>query len=137
MKQLTVSAVAPRLIAELLTPDRAAQEEIYRRSDLDPALLDNIDSRISCEDFQRFAAIATDTSPDPHFGLEATASFFPSVLDVVSFTMLASATLMQALETLAKYSPIIDESAEITLRRDASVVWLIAKLRLGALLQKS
>ena len=127
MKHFTVSAVAPRLIAALLTPDRVERETIYREAHLDVALIDHIDSRIAYEDFQRFTAVAAGRSGDPHLGLNAIASFFPSVLDVVSFTMLASATLVQAVETLAKYGPIIDDSVEITLRRDASVMWLVAK----------
>lgn len=131
MKELTASAAAPRLIAELLTPDRVAQEQIYREAGLDTTLIDNIDCRITCSDFQQFASIAARRNSDPHFGLNAAASLFPSILDVVSFTMLASATLMQAIEALTKYSPIVDESVDVTLRREEPIVWLIAKRRLG------
>lgn len=131
LKEPTVSAVAPRLIAELLTSDRAGQEEIYLEAGLEPALIDNIDGRIACEDFQRFATIASRRSDNPHLGFNAISSFFPSVLDVVSFTILASTTLVQALEKMAKYSPIIDESVEVTLQCTDSIVWLVAKGRLG------
>ncbi|WP_413875769.1 AraC family transcriptional regulator [Albidovulum sp.] len=131
MKELTASAVAPRLIVQLLATNRAGQEEIYREAGLDPALIDNIDRRIACEDFQRFAEVAAGKSDNPHVGLNAISSFFPSVFDVVSFTMLASTTLMRALEALVKYSPLIDESVEVTLRRDETVISLVARRRLG------
>lgn len=127
----TVSAAAPRLIVGLLTQSREEQENIYREAKLDPVLLDNVDSRIAYKDFQRFAAITMDRAHDPHFGLRATASFFPSVLDVVSFAMLASATLLQALETLAQYSPLLDESIQVSVRKEASVVTLTLKGRMG------
>lgn len=131
MSTFTVSATVPRLIVELLTQDRENQEDIYREAKLDPTLIDNIDSRIAYEDFHRFTAVAMDRTYDPHFGLSAAASFFPSVLDVVSFAMLASATLLQALETLAQYSPLIDESVQISVRHEASVVTLVVKGRMG------
>lgn len=38
---------------------------------------------------------------------------------------------MQTVETLVKCAPILDESTEVSLRRDASVVWLTARNRLG------
>ena len=131
LTQFTVSAVVPRLIAELLTPSREEQEAIYRQAELDPVLIDDIDNRIAHDDFCRFATVATGRRRDPHFGLNAITSFFPSVLDVVGFTMLASGTLLEALETLVKYSPIIDESIEVTLVRDVSLVTLVVKGRVG------
>lgn len=131
MSRFTVSAAAPRLIVELLTQSREDQENIYREAKLDPALLDDIDNRVAYEDYQRFVAIAMDRTPDPHFGLSAAASVFPSILDVLSFAMLASATLLQALETLAQYSPLLDESIQVSVRKEASVVTLVLKGHMG------
>lgn len=128
MTSYTVSAAVPRLIAEILTSDRIEQESIYRRANLDPALMDDVDGRISYEDLHRFARTATTLARAPHPGLSACNSFFPRVLDIVGFTMIASASLFQ---TLAKYSSLVDESVEVSLRREATTVVLTARSRLG------
>lgn len=122
----TVAASIAQLLLDMTCqgdPDR--MKALCRAEGIDPALLADPDGRLPRADVDRLAQHLTRQASDPRLGFQALALSHPSVFQVVGFAMMGCPSLLEAMRCLARYTPILDESAQARVTREGDAYRLV------------
>jgi len=110
------------LIARTLNARGIDAAELFRRAKLPSHLLDDPNARFPLAGMQRLWALAAAASGDPCFGLEVGRAWRATTFHALGYVALASRTLREALEHVARYSRVVSSGAQIELRDSALAV---------------
>ena len=88
---------------------------LFREAGIDPDSLDEMTSRLSRPAVQALWARVAESVTDPCFGLRAGGLWHPSYMHALGYAWLSSATLIEALDRLARYSKILNKDLTINL----------------------
>lgn len=103
------------MIARALTAHGVDSDEIFRRVDLDPAVMKDPNARYPVSAMTRLWRAATVESGDPCFGLAAVEHWQPTSLHALGFAWLASSTLREAIERLVRYGRMVSNATQAAL----------------------
>jgi AraC-like DNA-binding protein len=111
----TISVKAVGKIAAAVASSGVEPEELYRAVSLDPAALADPDNRIPYAQVVEMYEQAARLTGDDAFGLHLGERISPKVFDVLSYVLLNSTTLGEALRRVVRYHPIWNDGAEYAL----------------------
>ena len=103
---------------------RAAQsynvdvDALLDQLDLDPEAIKNPNARYPDGGLNRLIELATDASGDERFGLTAGRYIAPTSLHALGFSLLASETLLAALQRLVRYFRIVSDATVFEIIKD-------------------
>ena len=97
-------------------------DALFRRAGLDPAQLHDPNGRYPQSGMQKLWALATSTTGDACFGLEVAQAWHPTTFHALGYSALASETLREALQRVARYSRVVTTGARIELREEGGEV---------------
>jgi AraC-like DNA-binding protein len=92
-------------------------QTLAARAGIDPALLDDPNSRYPIAATTRLWRLAVDVTGDPCFGLWASRFVNQTTFHALGFAVFASRTLRDAFERFARHGRLVSDVAEIQLRR--------------------
>ena len=110
------------LIHRTLSARAIDGDALFRRAGLDPAQLNDPNGRYPQSGMQKLWALATTTTGDPCFGLEVVQAWHPTTFQALGYSALASETLREALQRVARYSRVVTTGARIELREECGEV---------------
>jgi AraC-like DNA-binding protein len=87
---------------------------------LNPDAIKNPNARYPDMGLNRFIELATDASGDPCFGIHAGDYLAPTSLHALGFSLLASETLLAALQRLVRYFRIVSDATEFEIGKNKS-----------------
>lgn len=111
----TISVKAVGKIVAAASERGVAPEELYRAVALDPALLADPDNRIPYSQVVEMYEQGARLTGDDAFGLHLSERISPKIFDVLSYVLLNSATLGDAMRRVVRYHPIWNDGAEYSL----------------------
>lgn len=118
-------ATATNILWKLIKANGFDPDAIFREGGIDPALLNKPKARISCLKMNNLWEIASQKINDPCFAVHAGEHWHPSYLNALGYTWLVSTTLKEAFEKLVRYSRILSETTDISLKENRTEVTLI------------
>ena len=124
----TLSAGSLHLLLWAATHHGADYADLCRRAQLDPAQLQHPDARVPVAAVQRLWAAAIEATGKPQLSLLLGQQVNPLALGVLSYVLMHSPTLGEALRQLCRYQDIGCDASRTTLRREADRVWLEVEL---------
>jgi AraC-like DNA-binding protein len=98
--------------------------DLFRRAGLDPERLNDPNARYPQSAMQKLWALAAAVTNDACFGLEVAQAWHPTTFHALGYSALASDTLREALQRVARYSRVVTTGARIELREDGDEVVL-------------
>jgi AraC-like DNA-binding protein len=110
------------LIHRTLSARAIDGDALFRRAGLDPAQLSDPNGRYPQSGMQKLWALATAATGDPCFGLEVAQAWHPTTFHALGYSALASETLREALQRVARYSRVVTTGARIELREEGGEV---------------
>ncbi len=114
--RLTTITSWARLVWEGLASCDLDADTVFREVGLDPAALTNPSARYPVLSMARLWRVAEERSGDPCFGLRAASFWHPTTWSALGYSWLASATLEEAMQRLARYSKMISDAAQISFK---------------------
>ena len=87
--------------------------ELLERAEIDPAHLLNADRRVPAEKLDTLLALALEETGEPTFGLLAAEQVTPAILHGLGLSFLASDTVLDALQRLARFSHVLSTGVEL------------------------
>ena len=112
--RLTTITSWARLVWEGLASCDLDADAVFREVGLDPAALRNPNARYPVASMTRLWRLAENRTGDPCFGLRAASFWHPTTWNALGYSWLASATLEEAMQRLARYSRVISDAARIS-----------------------
>lgn len=94
-------------------------ETVCRAAQIDPAWVDDPNSRVPASAMERLWAAAEQLTGDANLGLHSAESYNPGALSIVGYVILSCRTAGEALERLARYAPLLNEGLQVKIERDA------------------
>ena len=85
---------------------------------IDPEVLFDSGARITAKQFQELESKAIELSDDPHFGLTNAQYARPAHLGALGFAWLASSSLREAFQRMARFSRVIQDKLQIEIQED-------------------
>jgi AraC-like DNA-binding protein len=121
----TLTSVA-QVIVDVLDERGIDGHRIVREVGLDPRRMQDPNARYPFSAMTRLWLSATEISADPCFGLEVGNRFHPTSLHAIGFAWLASDSLLDAMQRLARFFRVATtaSAAEVTLGNDGYVLRL-------------
>ena len=102
---------------------------VCREAGLDLALLDNSSARYPLDQTTRLWRLAIARTNDPAFGLRVASAVGPLTFQALSYTLMASATLKEALECCVRYFHIATDAADLQLEAHGDEYHLVVRNR--------
>jgi AraC-like DNA-binding protein len=102
-------------------------DALLRRAGIDPGSLDDAQARCPVTATARLWALSVEASGDPAFGITVARHTTPGTFHALGGSLLASATLWDALSRLVRYFRVVTEAAELVLSRDGGAVRLAVR----------
>lgn len=99
-------------------------EAVFRAAGLDPAQLQDPNARYPVSAMRRLWAQSVAASGDPCFGLTAAQLWHPTTWHALGYAWMASATLEQAFERLARYARVVSTAVVCQLERRGDEVFV-------------
>ncbi len=106
------------LIARALQSDGHDAEALVRRAGLDPAKLRDPAARYSTTGMLRLWELAAAVTGDEAFGLRAASFWHPTSFHALGYSWLASSTLGEALQRLARYARVVSSAVRVGLEHE-------------------
>jgi AraC-like DNA-binding protein len=97
-------------------------DALFRRAGLEPTHLNDPNGRYPQSGMQKLWALATAATGDPCFGLEVAQAWHPTTFHALGYSALASETLREALQRVARYSRVVTTGARIELTEEGGEV---------------
>ena len=121
----TLSSIA-HLVSRTLQAYQIDSNAIFDRADIDLSKLHNSEDRIPSIAMQKVWHMSVTASGDPCFGITLAENIQPSALHGLGFSWIASDTLNNALERLARYFRILVSTGDVILEEqdDFLCLWL-------------
>lgn len=113
--QNSLLASAAKGLWRLLEAKNIDADALFRKFDLDPALIREPRSRYPHDRLCKAWAEVALLCNNPHIGLQAAEYFTPLDLNAIGVTFLSSSTLLEALQRLDRYETLINASVDFTL----------------------
>ncbi len=111
-KEATTIASLVRAVAQALEARGIDSRPIFAEAGLEcPAVIDPY-SRVPDSQFNKLIAAAVKATGDPAFGLDAVAFLRPAYLHALGFALFASQSLKEFFERLARYMPLVSDTAQ-------------------------
>ncbi len=107
----------PLMMVKALEAKGIDARALLRQTGLDPDLLDDPNARYHYRRINRFYHRAVEVSGDPCIGLEAARYWHPTTLHALGYAWLASQTLQEAFDRLARYARIVSDTGRIRFER--------------------
>jgi AraC-like DNA-binding protein len=114
----TISVRAVGKIADAARASGVAPEEMYAAVGFDPALLEDPDKRIPYRQVVRMYEEAARLTGDEDFGLHLGERTSLKVFDVLSYVLINSPTLGEAMRAVVRYHPIWNDGAGFTFEHE-------------------
>lgn len=105
-------------IAQALASYGLDSSALFQQGGLDPEVMKNPNARYPDEQLVRLLAVAVEASGDEAFGLRLARYTTPTTLHALGFSLLASETLLAALQRLVRYYRIVADGVEFGLEQD-------------------
>ncbi|WP_020407039.1 AraC family transcriptional regulator [Hahella ganghwensis] len=118
MDQPTVSGSSVKALCHWLSERKVQVEPMLRSEDIDPALLDEQDTRISLESFNHLWNAARQQLQDPAVGLHVGECVDSSRMGVIGHIVFNNRTLGQALQQYERLSALVNEGVLTKVRVD-------------------
>ena len=125
---LTKLASIQHILWEILEEYGIDPDPVFRRVNLDPALLFEPGSRYPLRDISALWREMERLIDDPCFGLKTDAYYHPSHFGTIGYAMLASATVRNALERLIRYHRVVSDAGFGALIEDRAAGTLTIEL---------
>ena len=130
MTEHTVSAGIARGLIDFAVRNGAAFDSLLQQSGIDPSLLADQDNRITMSLYKALVMAAKTLTGDPAFALHYAEQVDLSDVSVVGLVTHASATMMDALTQLNRYSQLVIEvdlglAQRFDILREAGEVWMV------------
>ena len=120
----TYLATSTRILWRLLERYGVEPAPVFREAGLDPARMDHPRTRYPLERVWSAWERSAGLIDDPCCGLRAADCWSPTDFHALGYAFCASSTLRTALERLIRYSRVISDALEISLRRDGDAIEL-------------
>jgi len=114
MRGSTISSWA-LLVAKALQAEGQDSESIFLRAGLDPGKLKDPDARYSVSGMCRLWRLSAQATADPYFGLKVASFWHPTTLNALGYSWMASDSLRDALERMARYGRLVTTVAAMEL----------------------
>jgi len=88
---------------------------LFQQAHIDPRLMRDMSARISQTAMTKLWVSVADKVDDPCFGLRSGKLWHPSYMHALGYAWMTSSTLRTALERLARYANVVNQSLEILL----------------------
>ena len=118
---MTVYAPITDYIWELVKSRHIDPAPLFIEAGLDPDTRRNINDRVPRDKLDRLIELAAEASGDSAFGLRATARFHPSHFGPLGYSWLTSSSLRSALHKFLRYSRLINDISNMSLRETGSI----------------
>lgn len=123
----TLSSIA-HLVSRTLLAYQIDSNTIFDKAGIDLSKLHNAEDRIPSFAMQKVWHMAVTASGDPCFGITLAENIQPSALHGLGFSWIASDTLKNALERLARYFRILVSTGEVILEEQGDYLCLWLKI---------
>jgi len=125
----TLSAASVKLLLHAAAHRGADAEALRQAADLDAAQLSDPDGRLPLTAMQRLWQLATEATHDPHLDLHLAGQTHPASFGALSYVLLHSSTLGEALAQLCRYQDLACNGTRTSLRRlDGASVELVIEV---------
>jgi AraC-like DNA-binding protein len=116
-----------------------AAETVCQAAQIDPAWVDDPNSRVPAAAMERLWAAAEQLTGDADLGLHSAECYNPGALSIVGYVILSCRTAGEALERLACYAPLLNEGLQVRVERkqDTTICRFGAADDLGSYLRRS
>lgn len=114
MRGSTISSWA-LLVAKALEAEGQDSHSVFERAGLDPAKLKDPDARYSSSGMCRLWRLSAQVTGDPYFGLKVASFWHPTTLNALGYSWMASDSLRDALERMARYGRLVTTIAAMEL----------------------
>lgn len=119
-------------VAQALASYDLASEVLFLQSGLDPEVMKNPNARYPDDALLRLLRAAVEASGDEAFGLRLARCTAPTTLHALGFSLLASETLLAALQRLVRYYRIVADGVTFNLEQDRREYHCIVSFATGA-----
>lgn len=89
--------------------------DVCRAADIDPAIVQQPNSRVPASFMERLWALGERLTGDPDVGLHSAESYNPGALSIVGYVVLSCRTAREALDRLTRYAPLLNEGLKVDL----------------------
>lgn len=120
----TLLASATRILWRLLERNGVPAEQVFRSAGLDPEEMTRSRGRYPVEKVRCAWIAAAERIEDPCFGLGAARVWRPTDFHALGYAFLASKTLRQGFERIARYNAVVNETVLFRLESDSAQVRL-------------
>ena len=97
--------------------EKSSSQQLFQQAGLDPDALKNPNSRYPDGHLSKLVRLARKATADPAFGLRAAQYVEPTSLHALGFSLLASQSLLAALQRLVRYYRIVSDAVIIDLEK--------------------
>ena len=125
LSEVTTIGTVPVLLEKALRAAGCDPEPLFEEAGIVYADLGQPDRRVATLKAQKLWKLAVQATGNPCFGLTAAQQFQPAALYGLGFAWLASDTLYDGLDRLARYSRLINTIVDIRLEETESTVDLV------------
>jgi AraC-like DNA-binding protein len=124
LNRSTVLAMTAAPLREALREYGIDFEALARRAGLDPALLATPNARYPVTAMQHFWTLAATATGDPLFGFRVGEAMRPGMLHALGLGIVSSASVLEALRRIERYSGIVSTNGRIVLVQHTGLVGL-------------
>ena len=116
-----------------------AAETVCQAAQIDPAWVDEPNSRVPAAAMERLWAAAEQLTGDADLGLHSAESYNPGALSIVGYVILSCRTAGEALERFARYAQLLNEGLQVSVehKQDTTTCRFGAADDLGSYLRRS
>jgi len=118
MRKRMTSAVWVKGIAEMLAAEGIDARALFAGAGIDFAALDAPGARLPTEKISRLWELAAERSGNPAIGLAHHRVAKPAAFDVVGYTMMSCASLLDGFERLVRYMLILSDALTMILNQE-------------------
>jgi AraC-like DNA-binding protein len=94
-------------------------ERVCRAAQLDHRAITEPDARVPASAMERLWSAAEELTGDPDLGLHSAESYNPGALNIVGYVILSCRTAGAALDSLARYAPLLNDGLQVRIERGA------------------
>lgn len=114
-----------RVVRRVLFEAGCDAEALFRAAGLDPAALDDPQGRYPLDRTARLWALAVQATGDPALGLTVARRAAPTSFHALGYAVLASPSVLDALQRCERYLAVVSDAARLQLRRESDQhLWL-------------
>ena len=117
MKEPTSLASWTRALRKQLDALGLDSTDLCQQAGLDPQLMDDPNARYPLSATTRLWQLAVQVSGDPAIGLRVSRFVSPTTFHALGYALVASGSLREVFERIARYHPVVSDALELDLSR--------------------